>query len=225
MNKEQKQEIRKAKIIVDSREMNGGVPKALDLFCPEVEFEIKTLDIGDYVLSERLAVERKSDDFWPTFFDRRELFSQLSDLKSAYEKAVLILEGNQLYSRNIDPNVIRGIVLAISVDMGIPIIYTADKHDTAQYLARMAIREQIDEKKPISLHGKRSHMSEDEQREYIVSAICNIGPVLSRALLKCFGNVENVISASESELQAVKDIGPVTARNVRNIVGGTYGKK
>lgn len=223
---QEKGEEKRAKIIVDKRELNGGVPKALDMFCNDVDFELQILEVGDYVLSERVAVERKdTDDFWKTVFESRELFSQLGDLKRSYEKTILILEGANMYSRNVDPNVIRGIISAITVDMYIPIINTANQHDTAMYLARIAKREQIEERKPLSVHGKRSHMTEDEQREYIVSAICGIGPVFARKLLEHFGDVENVVTASEESLQEIRGVGPKTAADIRRIVGGAYGQK
>lgn len=227
MEQQEKKQEKRAKIIVDSRELNGGVPKALDLFCQDtVEFEVQTLAVGDYILSDRVAAERKeTDDFWKTAFERRELFSQLGDLKKAYDRAILIIEGDGLYSRNVNPNVVRGIISAIEVDMYIPIIYTKDQHDTAMYLSRIAQREQIEERKPLSVHGKRSHMDIDQQREYIVSAICDIGPLTAKRLLEHFETVENVMTARDCDLMNINKIGPETARKIRNIVGGKYAKR
>lgn len=223
---QKKKEQKRAKIIVDSRELNGGVPKAIDQFCTDVDFEVKTLDTGDYILSDRTAVERKkTDDFWHSIFETKELFSQLSDLKKSYEKTIVIIEGDGLYSRNVNPNVIRGIISAITVDMYIPIIYTANQLDTAQYLARIAKREQIEEKRPLSIHGKRSHLTDDEMRVYITSSICEIGPINAKKLLTELGSVRNVFKASKDELQIVKGIGPITAEKIDLILGGSYGKK
>lgn len=218
-------EKKKAKIIVDSRELNGGVPKALDLFCKDVDFDVQTLEVGDYILSDRVAVERKeTDDFWKTIFERKELFSQLGDLKKSYERAIMILEGDGLYTRNISPNVVRGILSSIVVDMYIPIIYTTNQLDTAQYLARIAKREQIEERRQLSAHGKRSHMNEDEQREYVISSVCGIGPVFARKLLQHYGSVEAIMTEPEDRLaNSMRGMGPKTAEKFRRIVGGRYG--
>jgi ERCC4-type nuclease len=65
-------------------------------------------------------------------------------------------------------------------------------------------------------------MDIDEQREYIVSAITDIGPLASRNLLSYFGSVENVMKASREELGNVKLIGPITAEHIRKVVSGKY---
>jgi ERCC4-type nuclease len=50
-----------------------------------IDLEFRTLSIADYVLSDRVGVERKTtDDFLKTLLERHELFSQLMDLKMAY---------------------------------------------------------------------------------------------------------------------------------------------
>jgi ERCC4-type nuclease len=66
-------------------------------------------------------------------------------------------------------------------------------------------------------------MDVDEQREYIVSAITDIGPLASRNLLSYFGSVENVMKASPEELGNVKLIGPITAEHIRKVVSEKYG--
>jgi len=74
------------RIVVDHREMKSGVAKVLDRLGVIVSFA--TLEIGDYVVSDRLAVERKrTDDFASSLIDgKRNLFAQLSDLSRVYEK-------------------------------------------------------------------------------------------------------------------------------------------
>ncbi|MBU4223358.1 MAG: hypothetical protein KKA10_17345 [Euryarchaeota archaeon] len=55
-------------------------------------------------------------------------------------------------------------------------------------------------------------MDIEEQREYIVSAITDIGHVASRNLLSYFGSVENVMRASQEELTNVKYGGLITVQ-------------
>jgi Fanconi anemia group M protein len=66
-------------------------------------------------------------------------------------------------------------------------------------------------------------MDIDEQLEYIVSAITDIGPIKPRNLLSYFGSVENVMKASSEELGNVKLIGPITAEHIRKVVSEKYG--
>jgi Fanconi anemia group M protein len=76
------------KIIVDVREKN--MAKLLHNYA---DVELKTLEVGDYVLSDRVVVERKTaDDFVDSIIDKR-LFNQLKNLRKV-EKPLLIIEGN-----------------------------------------------------------------------------------------------------------------------------------
>lgn len=80
------------KIVVDQREMRSGVAEALEKLGADVE--ITTLEVGDYVVSDRVAFERKTvDDLFATLLERQELFSQLMDLARSYRRPVLIIEG------------------------------------------------------------------------------------------------------------------------------------
>lgn len=210
-------------VYVDQREIRSGVARALEK--AGVDITLVTLEVGDYILSDRVAVERKTDmDFLDSIIDKdRNIFNQLSDLARTYERPVLIIEGENLYTgRQIHPNAIRGVLASIALDFGIPIINSKDEEDTAALIQVMAKREQVDEKRTPSLHGRKSAMTLKEQQEYIVSSISNIGPAAAHKLLLHFGSVEKVMRASLEELMGVESIGPKTAHRIREVVGGEY---
>ena len=57
------------------------------------DVEIKPLDVCDYVVSDRVGVERKdASDFIGSMKDGR-VFSQAKGMAEIYEKPVIILEG------------------------------------------------------------------------------------------------------------------------------------
>src|SRR5659263_205650 len=79
-------------IVVDHRELRSPVAKTLERLGVKLVF--KTLEVGDYVVSDRIAFERKTmDDLFSTWFDEKKLFEQLYDLAQAYHRPVLIIEG------------------------------------------------------------------------------------------------------------------------------------
>ncbi|MGP8336791.1 MAG: DEAD/DEAH box helicase [Methanosarcinaceae archaeon] len=210
-------------VIVDQREMRSTVARTLDSLGVNVVF--KTLEIGDYVLSDRLAVERKTvDDFTSSLIDaRRNIFTQVSNLARTYDKPVLIIEGEDLFTaRQINPNAIHGTLASLSIDFGVSLFYTRDSEDTAALLKVIAKREQIDEKREVSAHGKKSSLLLSEQQEYVVSSISEIGPKAARSLLKHFGSVEAVMKADYGELLNVKNIGPKTAARICEVVESEY---
>jgi len=211
------------KVCVDHREVRSGVSDALEAL--GVNVVMRTLEVGDYVLSDRVCVERKTtSDFLTSLIDkRRELFGQIGDLARAYRKPLLILEGSDLYGqRQIHPNAVRGALATIAIDFGVPIISTSDETDTAAMIAAIAKREQQENRREVALHGKRSMLMLPEQQQYVISSISNIGPVVAKNLLRHFGSVEAVISASREELIEVELVGPKTADRIREVVGGEY---
>ncbi|AKB20200.1 ATP-dependent RNA helicase, EIF-4A family [Methanosarcina sp. WWM596] len=211
------------RIVIDHRETKCGVAKTLDRLGMELSFA--ALEIGDYVVSDRLAVERKrTDDFASSLIDgKRNLFAQLSDLARVYEKPVLIIEGEDLFtSRQINPNAIYGSLVSITIDFGVSILNSRDEAETASILKLLAKKEQTENKNEINPHGKKSASTLAEQQEYLISSISNIGPKAARNLLLHFGSVEAIMRANIEELKKVKLIGPKTAAKIREILESSY---
>jgi len=147
-------ENRDMKIIIDSRERCTEIMKTLENM---TEIEIQTLPVGDYILSDRVCVERKTvSDFLASLMDKR-LFSQAADLSRNFKKPLLFIEGKEdIYSaRGISANAIRGAIASLAIDFGISVIYTDDENDTAGFLlALVKGNTKKDDRHPCT--GKRS---------------------------------------------------------------------
>ncbi len=88
------------KIVIDYREKRGGVIEELQRLDAGIEFA--ALQVADYVVSDRVAFERKTvDDLFATMLDRRELFSQLMDISRSYRLPILIMEGEVQITLNV----------------------------------------------------------------------------------------------------------------------------
>jgi len=211
------------KIIVDHREKRSKVIDSLEKLGADIE--ITTLKVGDYIVSDRVAFERKRiDDLFATLLERRELFSQLSDLAKSYRRPILIIEGDDpFFSLNgrMHPSAIQGILNTIAL-MRIPALFTLNEAETAQVITMIAEKEQGNRNKPFNQHGKRSRLSQSEAKEYIVSSILGIGPTVARNLLLHFGSVENIMTAPRDELMKVERVGSSTADRIRGLAGGRY---
>ncbi|MBA2859540.1 DEAD/DEAH box helicase [Methanococcus maripaludis] len=204
----------KATIIVDSRERHIG-----RYLSEKAEVEFKTLEIGDYILSDRLAVERKTaEDFENSIIDKR-LFNQVMDLKK-YERPLMIIEGNEFV--RIHENAIRGMMFSIMIDYQIPIMFSRDIEDTADILVKLAEREQIKEKREISIRYGKRPMSLKERQKFLVEGLPDVGPVMAENLLDNFNSVESIFTASEKELTSVDGMGPITAKKIREVVTKKY---
>jgi ERCC4-related helicase/ERCC4-type nuclease len=211
-------------IVVDQRELDSSIARDLSTR-EDCETRLETLAVGDYVLSDRVVVERKSvSDFLDTLTGGdRSIFEQVGDAARHYARPVVLIEGEDLYSgRNVHPNAIRGALASLAVDFGASVLRTTDESDTADLLHVIAGREQDMSGREVSVHGEKGAKTLAEQQEYVVSSIADIGPVTARALLEAFGSVEGVMIANASDLQEVSGVGEVTAERIREVVGSDY---
>jgi len=183
------------------------------------DVELKTLEVGDYVLSDRVVVERKTaDDFVDSIIDKR-LFNQLKNLKKV-EKPLLIIEGNNF--GRIHENALKGAILSIILDFGIPIIFTKDAEETADLLIKIAEKEQLKEKRAVMVRYGKTTMSLKEQQKFIVESLPDVGGALAERLLKHFKTVENVFTAKEEELMKVEGVGKERAKKIREVLTAKY---
>jgi Fanconi anemia group M protein len=211
-------------VVVDQRELDSTI--ARDLSTRDgVRTRLETLAVGDYVLSDRVVVERKTvSDFLDTLVGGdRSLFGQARDMSRHYARPVVVVEGEGLYEeRNVHPGAIRGALAALAVDFGVSVLTTRDEGETTALLETIASREQTERNRQVSVHGEKAAKTLDEQQEYVVSAIADVGPVTAEALLAQFGSVEAVMTATEEELQETRGVGVKTAARIREVVGSDY---
>jgi len=192
----------------------------------DCELRQKKLDTADYILSSKVAVERKStNDFLQSIIDGR-IFKQLSEMKENFEKPLLIIEGKEdIFSlRKIHPNAINGALASIAIEFGIPILWTKSQLETANLLFAIARREQMQKKVSIGIRGKKRFLSLNQQQEFLIAGLPNVNTTLAKKLLKHFETPEKVFTASESELQKVEKIGKEKARKIRRILTRKYEK-
>ncbi|MEM9660518.1 MAG: DNA-processing protein DprA, partial [Planctomycetota bacterium] len=66
------------------------------------------------------------------------------------------------------------------------------------------------------LPASDAEADEAARAEILLSLTPDVGPLLRKRLLDRFGDAENVLAASEAELQQVAGIGPKTSRQIVN---------
>jgi len=214
-------------IVADQRELDSHI--ARDLSTREgVETRLETLEVGDYVLSDRVVVERKEvSDFLETLVGGdRSMFEQIGAAARHYARPVVIIEGDRLYeTRNVHPNAIRGAIASLAVDFGASVLRTTDADDTADLLEVIARREQETDDRAVSVHGEKGGKTLTEQQEYVVGSVAEVGPVTARSLLEHFGSVEAVMCADGEALLEVDGIGEVTADRITGVTKSEYANR
>lgn len=208
-------------IYADNREFHSKVVKKLAL--QDCVVKPKQLEVGDYLISNRVNIERKSTrDFVDSIFDQR-LFRQLKEMKRNFEKPILIIEGVELYSlRDTHPNTIKGALASIAIDYRIPIMWSKDEEDTAGLVYWIAKREQIDERREVSVRGERKPLTLKEQQEFLVAGLPSVNTKIARRLLEEFGSPEKVFTTPEEKLKKVMRIGDKLAKNLSRVIRKKY---
>lgn len=212
----------KLKIFADYREKGNGIIR--ELAESSITVALEKLDFADYIVSSRCGIEVKAvGDFVDSIIDGR-LLEQIKNLKNNFERPVVVIEGTQdIYGvRNVHHNAILGMLATITVSYGIPIVQTRNFKETAALLRIIAKREQDETGKDFNLHADRKPSSLKEQQEYFVSSLPGINLTLAKPLLKHFKTIKNLVNATEQELQKVEKIGPLKAKQIKNVVEGEY---
>ena len=207
------------RIIVDNREPDE-VCDSLEALGAEIE--LRQLELGDYQLSDRLVVERKTrQDFESSIIDGR-LFSQVSGLAAAVPRVVLIVEGSPDSDSRLSRAALLGAYSSLISDFGCALFFTRSPSATAEMLFALACHEQLGKKQLLSVYAKRKAIGLPAQQRAIVEALPGVGPTLARQLLEYFDTVENIMTAPESELKEVGKIGEKKAKQLRQLLSSRY---
>ena len=231
-------------ITIDIAELPGHLPALLSERCVKhnVRLKIDKMEVGDFILSPEIRGERKEgEDFLTSLMQNRKLFRQIRDLANSCETPILVIEGkgytkifdketkktktiqmdirDALYTMSgMNPVALRGVLFSIQFDYGIHIIWTNSTEETCETLIHLAKREQTERRHTeYTDHASRKNMTLRQQREYIISAVENVGAVRARQLLKDHRTVERVFRANWDEL-VTDGVGEVTAKKIKKIV-------
>ena len=210
----------KIKVICDSRERNTVVIK--ELMNKGVELGFERLDLGDYICSDQIIVERKAeDDFVQSIIDKR-LFTQAKALVESCTKPILIIEGDlNLFSSSLHPHALTGALTSLATDFRLPIIHTKNQKETAEILYSLARREQEERQRRISI-GKRKGMGLKIQMEETIASLPHVDHKISNRLLRHFGSIKNIINAKLEDFFEVRGIGEKIANDIIDYVYSDY---
>ena len=178
--------------------------------------KVKTLEIGDYIVSDRAVVERKTrSDFENSIVDGR-LFDQATTLSSTYDRIIYIIEGSS-FSDRINRKALMAAISSLILNFGAAIFFTPNMAKSAELIVSLATKEQIESNHSILI--KKPSKSKDERLEliYIVSSLPGIGDKTAIKLLDRFETLSNLFNASEQELSEIPRIGKKRARYLSNL--------
>ena len=202
-------------IVCDNRETASSVVRNLSLM--GINLKLEQLSVGDYVISERVGIERKSSqDFSDSIKDGR-LFKELKNLNDTYERSILILEEDPFDNSILNENAIYGAITSIILNLGITIYKTKDAKETAMFLYQLAKKEQSDSSSSLKLRFDKAPIETSRLLEYLVAGIPGVNTTRAKNLLKEFHTLQNIFSADIPDLTKIENIGKKIAQEIYKI--------
>lgn len=181
-----------SKIIIDFREKNSLVPSEISKLGIKTEFQ--NLKVGDYLVKNTIIERKTMLDLISSIIDKR-IFKQLEEIKQ-YKNFLLIIEGS---FENLNNNRIKGFLLSCTLKFQVPIIFSKDEADTANYFRLLLNKkERISSIKPY-----KKALTPEQELEFILESFPKIGPVTAKKLLKEFSTLQDLFDAPKKHLQPI----------------------
>ncbi len=212
-------------IVVDSREAASAPKVVKGLRDAGVEVSIQALPRGDYVISDRVAVERKTVKDFVYTLTRRHLFEQIFTLKEYYGCPLLLIEGYMpivyKFSR-IQPPAVWGAMFALAKG-GIYLIHTTNYKETVDFLVTAAKQEQLVEGRRLRVHPVKKFRSLADAQVFFMASLPNIGYEKAVALLKHYKTPMSALLNVDNWAEDVHGLGPKIVKKVKGVLETPYG--
>ena len=209
----------KLSIVVDNRERNRDLLSRLEAL--GVTARVQALPVGDYVISDRVCIERKTiSDFESSIVNGR-LFEQAERLSEAYERPIMIVEGDRDEFR-MKGTVISGALASLYIDYDIPVITTSGAVESAEIIKYITKHEQEKRRREPAVKGGARSFTESQFMEKVIGNMPGVGLETARNLLKHFGSIGAVAAASETELMEVDNVGRKRAKLIFELMRLRY---
>jgi len=210
----------RVEVIVDSREAVNAKVIISKLKDMGANVKIEKLDVGDYVLSEDVAVERKTVIDFVGTLTRRNLFEQVFAMKEVYARPILVLEGYLGILKKISKinmNSVYG-ALATLARNGISIVPTLDSKSTAAFMFFIARQEQIIESRSVTVRPVKKYSSIEEQQIFFLAGLPLIGREKAISILKSFGTPLNALNHYKLWSKRINGIGESTVKKIEQVL-------
>jgi len=206
-------------IVADDRENAGGVIDALRQM-PGTVVEVRRLACGDFLIGERIVVERKTAIDLPASVVDGRVFRQAERMKHGWRRGVLLLEGNETDAQvaGVSREALQGALIHLAVFDGLAILRSRDPAETAHLLVYLGRQAVAWARGALPRAGYRPRGLR-ARRLFVLQGFPRIGPERAARLLERFGSIQTITNASNAELASVDGIGPAIATGIRAIVG------
>jgi ERCC4-type nuclease len=179
-------------------------------------------NVDRYIISKRLAIERRTGSSFLRGIMDKTLFTSAIYLREHFSIPILMIEGEVNYEYTMfDPQAVRGALSSMMLLYGVNVLSTPNIEETVNLIAMMARHEQIGIR-DISLIPKRKATDLADMQRRIVEMLPGCGMVMARDLLQYFGSVKRIVNATEEEFRSMRGIGPKKAAEMYQVLNAEY---
>lgn len=185
------------------------------------------LEVGDHLLPNSFAVERKTGrDFINSISDKR-LYKQLVNMYQ-YDYPILAVITKNIWedmyfarnqrNQNIH-NTYEGTLNTIYTKFPkVRIIFFDTDEDYVDWLIRVDEKLSSEEKgsRPIPLTRKATSIT--EIKENMLAAVPGVGLATAKKLLKKYDNINNIANTDENDLMTIEKLGKTTAKKILEVL-------
>jgi ERCC4-type nuclease len=207
----------------DWRERAGGVPDLLVKAGCQVDFA--QLPVGDYIIAERILIERKSSADLDASIKSKRLFEQIGRASGAYDRVVLLVESGwgslPLRGR------VGGLAKLVRAYPNVSVVQVADAEELVMWIVRLEMQEQGESGERRSILDpslRKQRMSDDQLRASMLAHLPGVGPKAAQALLQAHGSIAQIASLDPKQLRKVEGIGRVRALRIHELLNGVAGE-
>jgi len=214
-------------IIIDTREASSAPKIVKGLTEMGATIRLEALQKGDYIVSDQVAVERKTVNDFVYTLTRRFLFEQLFKLKEVYLKPFILIEGYlpivYRFSK-IQPASVWGAMFALA-KQGIGMIHTNSYKETIDFLYVAAKQEQIVEKRAPVIHPIKPTETLQDQQVFFLASLPVIGREKAISLLESYQTPMNALLNVDQWRKEAYGLGPIITEKVKQVLNTPFAQK
>lgn len=210
-------------IFIDDREKRSKILNYLRKM--GVKVLISRLNVGDYIISKDIIIERKKiDDLVNSLIDGR-LFEQVKNMLRYSTRPLIIVEGNlnNIYRyRKITPHQMLGLLSTLLL-MSVNIIFVRNEEETAYFIYSLIKKINTEKEKkewisPTKIGHRKGGKSIWDAQVNLISSIPGISREMAIKILKYFGSPRKFFKASSYEMKKVEGIGDKRIKKIIEIL-------
>ncbi|XP_010710473.1 Fanconi anemia group M protein isoform X1 [Meleagris gallopavo] len=191
-------------VLVDSREISSGTDVISSLKAVHgVKVQVCSLGSSDYVVSNRMAVERKLQSELLSSVNRSKVTQRIQRLQSMFERVCVIVEKDRTKpgetSRFFQRTQHYDVTLAALLQAGIRVLFSSCQEETAVLLKELALLEQ---RKNAAIRVPTEVQGHKQEMLNFYLSIPNISYLAALNMCHHFSSVRTMVNSSPSDIAA-----------------------